>query len=85
MSLKHSDEEIICKSNILSLFSFFAFCLLSSSVYVLNDMVDIENDRRHPIKRKRPITTELIGTAEKCNLAFRINVVVEVKRKRNSF
>ena len=32
----------------------FAFCLAASSVYVLNDMFDLEADRLHPRKSKRP-------------------------------
>ena len=34
---------------------FVAFSLLSSSVYVLNDVLDVEADRLHPRKRRRPI------------------------------
>lgn len=34
---------------------FVAFCLLASGVYVMNDYVDRESDRAHPVKRKRPI------------------------------
>lgn len=34
---------------------FFAFCFLASSIYIINDYRDIEDDRKHPIKKKRPL------------------------------
>ena len=35
--------------------AFFAFSLLASAIYLLNDIVDVEADRRHPTKCKRPL------------------------------
>jgi len=31
------------------------FCLLSGAVYLVNDLADLEQDRKHPVKRNRPL------------------------------
>ncbi len=35
--------------------AFVVFCALSGAVYLVNDLVDLEGDRRHPVKRTRPL------------------------------
>lgn len=35
--------------------AFVAFCLVSSAIYLFNDIADVEADARHPVKSKRPI------------------------------
>src|SRR5512134_1219322 len=40
-----------------TLIGFFLFCLISSAVYLLNDIADIEADRQHPEKKHRPLAS----------------------------
>ena len=40
-----------------SLLAFAVFCLLSSGLYIFNDWVDLEEDRAHPEKSKRPLAS----------------------------
>jgi 4-hydroxybenzoate polyprenyltransferase len=47
-----------------SLAIFVAFCLVSSSVYVVNDIFDCERDRLHPEKKNRPIACGKVGMGE---------------------
>jgi decaprenyl-phosphate phosphoribosyltransferase len=37
--------------------AFVAFCLAASAVYLVNDSVDVAEDRAHPVKRNRPIAS----------------------------
>lgn len=41
---------------------FFVFCAASSASYIINDIIDVKNDRMHPFKRFRPLANEDINS-----------------------
>jgi len=47
-----------------SVVAFILFCLVASSVYVINDLKDIEKDRQHPTKKNRPLAAGRINKGE---------------------
>jgi decaprenyl-phosphate phosphoribosyltransferase len=55
------------------LFGFLAFCCIASSIYIINDYRDIEDDKKHPVKSKRPLaagTVSKVAAIALCILLF---------------
>lgn len=52
-----------------ALAAFGLFCLVSSGTYLLNDAMDVEADRQHPVKRYRPVAAGVISVRDAFALA----------------
>ena len=62
------NPEILTKSII----AFIVFCALSSSSYLINDLVDIAKDRLHPFKKERPIARGDVSKTQ----AFVVSIIL---------
>jgi 4-hydroxybenzoate polyprenyltransferase len=49
--------------------AFIAFCLVSSAIYTINDIVDLEQDRNHPKKSKRPLAAGSVSISAAFTMA----------------
>ncbi len=58
-----------------ALIAFGIFCLLSSTSYLLNDIIDYPYDRKHPVKRYRPIASGEISMQQATFVVFILTVL----------
>lgn len=58
-----------------STYAFFVFCLLSSASYVLNDIIDYSFDKKHPVKKHRPIAAGQVSIQEATFIVFMLTIV----------
>ena len=54
-------EAVLLDDALHVLLAFGCFCALSGAAYLLNDWMDIERDRLHPVKRERPLAAGRIS------------------------
>lgn len=69
--------QIGIKSLSTVLGAFFCFCLAASMGYIINDWVDRDRDKNHPVKCKRPFCTGLISGKQAlifCGLIFTLSL-----------
>lgn len=50
--------------------AFFSLCLISSCNYIINDIVDLESDKKHPEKKLRPVASGKISVTNAIIIAF---------------
>ncbi len=62
-------------NQVKALEAFFLFCIFSSATYLLNDVFDIERDKLHPFKKKRPVASGLIPISIAVGLALLLIVI----------
>ena len=55
---------------LVSIQAFFAFCLASSSIYLINDSIDKKKDKKHPTKKFRVIASGLVSIKSAITLSL---------------
>jgi 4-hydroxybenzoate polyprenyltransferase len=58
-----------------SLYAFVVFCLLSSTSYILNDVIDFPYDRKHPLKKFRPVASGKLSIPDATFVVFLLSLV----------
>ena len=55
--------------------SFIAFCMVSSSIYLVNDSIDKKNDKKHPKKKNRIIASGKISIGDAITLSLALSII----------
>lgn len=77
-ALACSGEFFVLKKLGLATLGFVSFCMISSVVYIINDINDVEKDRKHPTKKNRPIASSAVPIKNAIILAIVLGVIVLV-------
>ena len=60
---------------------FISFSFVASSIYIINDIRDVEKDRKHPIKKNRPIASGKISIKNSIILSVLLLIVAFILLK----
>lgn len=69
LPLFFSGEILILEKVLVTIPVFISFCLIASSIYIFNDLMDINFDLQHPVKRNRPIPSGKITKTQAYSFA----------------
>lgn len=58
----------------LTFLGFLIFCLLSSTSYILNDIIDYQFDRKHPVKKNRPVASGKLSIPDATFIVFILSI-----------
>lgn len=67
--LLFSGRFVSFEATLAAITTFIAFCAVSSSVYIFNDILDRDRDRLHPKKRYRSLASKAVGVPVACLMA----------------
>ena len=76
-SLKFSDYNSAC----VALIGTLSFIFLSSAIYVINDLLDKDEDKNHPVKFKRPIASGQISPSQALLIALSLLLLCALSLK----
>jgi 4-hydroxybenzoate polyprenyltransferase len=76
-ALIFSRNLTVLSKSLTVFWAFILFCILTSGIYLINDLFDLEADRRHPLKSKRPLASGRLSKFQAVVLAA-ICVVVSL-------
>ncbi len=69
--------EVLSNNTINNLIILFlAFCFASSIIYIINDTVDVEKDKLHPVKKFRPIASGFFSKNQALTIAFVLLIIL---------
>lgn len=60
-AVRTEPADLIWMKAVETLLAFVAFCLVASGFYCVNDAIDAEKDRGHPVKRMRPVASGAVS------------------------
>lgn len=70
------DKQLFVPESFLrTVAGFFLFCLISSAVYLFNDVADVEADRNHPEKRFRPVASGQLPVGVALTAALLLTII----------